>query len=173
MKSRFHGRKVDARIFLAEALRGERNFTDCDLSKCDLAAHPQHVDRFNQNLLDRCVPPTDPAYPELMNGNWLDIDTDLLRETFQRHEQKFQSERFYFTQANMSGFVAIGMWFPKVDLRYTYLDCADFTECFMARAMFGDGGGPGGVGGERGAGGGGAAAGGGGGGGTGGGGGEW
>jgi len=142
MKSRFHGRKVDARIFLAEAIRGERNFTDSDLSKCDLAAHPQHVERFNQALLDKCVPPTDPAYLDLMKGNWLDIDCDILRETLERNERQFQAERFYFTQANMSGFCAIGMWFPLVDLRYTYLDSADLTECFMPRAMLDEAEGP-------------------------------
>lgn len=142
MKSRFHGRKVDARIFLAEAIRGERNFTDSDLSKCDLAAHPQHVERFNQAVLDRCVPPTDPAYPELMKGNWLDIDYKLLCETLERYDRQFQAERFYFTQANMSGFCAIGMWFPLVDLRYTYLDSADLTECFMPRAMLDEAEGP-------------------------------
>jgi uncharacterized protein YjbI with pentapeptide repeats len=142
MKSRFHGRKVDAGIFLAEAIRGERNFTDCDLSKCDLAAHPQHVEKFNKALLDRCVPPTDVAYNELMAGNWHNLDPWLVHETLERYDRQFHAERFYFTQANMCGFCAIGMWFPMVDLRYTYLDSADFTECFMPQAMFDEAEGP-------------------------------
>jgi uncharacterized protein YjbI with pentapeptide repeats len=142
MKSRFHGRKVDAHTFLSEAIHGERNFTDTDLSKCDLAAHPQQVERFNQAMLDRCVPPTEPGYTELMKGDWLDLDSWLLRDLLDRCDRKIQAERFYFTQANMSGFCAIGMWFPMADLRYTYLDSADFTECFMPRAMFDEAEGP-------------------------------
>jgi uncharacterized protein YjbI with pentapeptide repeats len=142
VKSRFHGRKVDARIFLAEAIRGERNFTDSDLSKCDLAAHPQHVEKFNKILLDRCVPSTDVSYQELSQGNWLNLDKYHIDRILEKYDRNFQQERFYFTQANMCGFCAIGMWFPLVDLRYTYLDSADFTESFMPKAMFDDAEGP-------------------------------
>jgi uncharacterized protein YjbI with pentapeptide repeats len=142
VKSRFHGRKVDARIFLAEAIRGERNFTDSDLSKCDLAAHPQHVEKFNKSMLDRCVPPTDVAYQELSKGDWLNLDKYHIDRILETYDRNFQHERFYFTQANMSGFCAIGMWFPMVDLRYTYMDSADFTECFMPKALFDDAEGP-------------------------------
>lgn len=138
MKSRFTGRKVMAKMFLAEALRGERNFTDCDLSGCDLAAHPQHVERFNQMMVDRCVPPDDPSYPDLVRGNWLELEHNVLRYTLEKNRRAFEPERFYFTQANLSGFIAIGMWFPMVDLRYTYLDSADLTECFLCGALFDD-----------------------------------
>jgi len=142
LKSRFHGRKVDARIFLAEAIRGERNFTDSDLSKCDLAAHPQHVEKFNKVLLDRCVPSNDTAYAELSKGDWLNLDKGQIDRLLEKYDRKFQHERFYFTQANMCGFCAIGMWFPMVDLRYTYMDSADFTECFMPKALFDEAEGP-------------------------------
>jgi uncharacterized protein YjbI with pentapeptide repeats len=142
LKSRFTGRKVDARIFLAEALRGERNFTDADLSGCDLAAYPRKVERFNQMMLDRCVPPNDPAYHLLVEGNWLDVDNSTMLDTLERNRRAFEANRFYFTQANMYGFCAIGTWLPLADLRYTYLDSSDMTESFLARAMFDDAEGP-------------------------------
>lgn len=136
LKSRFTGRKVDARIFLAEAIRGERNFTDSDMTGCDLAAYPKQVEKFNQAVIDRCVPLDDPCYPDLIQCNWHDLDLEVLQVTVDRNLRNFQQERFYFTQANMSGFCAIGMWFPMADLRYTYLDSADLTESFLYEALF-------------------------------------
>ena len=138
MKSRFTGRKIDARMFLAEALRGERNFTDADLTGCDIGAYPQHVDKFNRMMVGKCVPPNDPAYPELITGNWLDVDHRTLEQTLDRNRRYFEAQRLFFTQANMSGFMAVGMWLPLADFRYTYLDSSDLTESFMARTMFYD-----------------------------------
>jgi uncharacterized protein YjbI with pentapeptide repeats len=138
LKSRFTGRKVDARIFLAEALRGERNFTDADLTGCDVAAYPDHVERFNNMMVRRCVPETDPAFDYLIRGNWLDMDARMLQATLDRNRRAFEAQRLFFTQANMSGFIAIGMWLSMVDLRYTYLDSSDMTECFLAKALFDD-----------------------------------